>query len=41
MKAYRSIESNREWKLSEIMILAGILSMYSGLILALLGQIVK
>jgi len=41
MKAYSSIEHSRDWKSSEILILVAILSMYSGLILALLGLIIK
>jgi len=41
MEAYHKIEVNREWKSSEIMILAAIVSMYSGLLLAVLGILMK
>jgi len=43
MEAYNRIKigDNREWKLSEIMILVAIASMYSGVILAVLGMVIK
>jgi hypothetical protein len=41
MEAYKSIRMNRELKLSEVLILVAIISMYSGLILTVLGQIFK
>jgi len=43
MEAYNKIKigDNRDWKTSEIMILVAIASMYSGLILAVLGIMIK
>ena len=41
MEAYKSIRVKRELKVSEIMILVAIVSMYSGVVLAVLGQVMK
>jgi len=41
MEAYHKTVNHRDLKLSEIMILAGVAIMYSGLIIAVLGMIVK
>jgi len=41
MEAYNKIRINRNWTSFEIMILLTIVSMYSGLLLALLGMIIK
>ena len=41
MEAYNKIVVNREWKSSEVMILVAVAGMYSGLLLAVLGMIIK
>ena len=41
METYKSIEGHGNWKSSEIMILVAILCMYSGMVLAVLSQIIK
>ena len=41
MEAIKSIGLNRELKFSEVLSLVAIISMYSGVVLALLGYIMK
>jgi len=41
METYHKIIVKKDWKSSEIMILIAIASMYSGLVLAVLGMMIK
>ena len=40
MKTYKNIGNISNWKLLEVVILMAILSMYSGLILVVLGKLI-
>ena len=40
MEALKTIGVNREWKLSEIMVLIAIASLYSGVVLAFLSKLI-